>query len=79
MDTQIIHAAVSIVDPPTPNDQFTGTRAEALRAMVEWAAEIHAEHQGNAQVRVTEALRNSQPDRVAEVAAFALLELTNTL
>lgn len=68
----IVTAAIQIVDPNRArNEPFPGTFEEAIDAMVAFAGMRWD------QARLTEALRNSDPDRVAEVCAGALLRLAN--
>lgn len=67
-DADIVTAAAQIVDPRRGLKPFPGTFDEAIDAMVAYA---------NLRTRdnLTEALRNSDPDRVAEICAGALLRL----
>lgn len=65
----IVTAASQIVDPRPGLKPFPGTFDEAIDAMVAYAG-LRWD-----QARLTEALRHSDPDRVAEVCAGALLRL----
>ncbi len=65
----IVTAAAQIVDPRPGLKPFPGTFDEAVDAMVAYAA------QWPDRSRLTEALRHSDPDRVAEICAGALLRL----
>lgn len=70
-DADIVTAASQIVDPRTGMKPFPGTFDEAIDAMITYAGRWPDRS------RLTEALRNSDPDRVAEVCAGALLRLAN--
>lgn len=68
----IVTAAAQIVDPRPGLKPFPGTFDEALNAMVAYAG-LRSDR-----TRLTEALRNSDPGRVAEICAGALLRLSTT-
>jgi hypothetical protein len=69
--TETIRTAASVLDPQHDN-QFTGTPAEAVDAVVRYVAEMRRDHWPDWSTRVARRLVNAQADRVAEVATAAL-------
>ncbi len=67
----IVTAAAQIVDFHDGLKPFPGTFDEAIDAMVAYAAIRPGQH------RLAEALRYSDPDKVAEICAGALLRLAS--
>jgi hypothetical protein len=75
MNTDTIREAALILDPRLVGDDFDGSLDEGLDAIVTYAEEA-AQHYGkDAQITLRSILVNSQADRVAEIAAAALLRL----
>jgi hypothetical protein len=73
----LIRRAALVLDPAHPfNDgAFDGTFDDAVSAVVAFAYGLHVHDGADARHRLTEALRNSDPNRVAEICAGALLRL----
>jgi hypothetical protein len=69
--TETILTVASVIDPRGDN-QFTGTLAEAVDAIVRYVEEMRRDHWPDWSTRVTRHLVSSQADRVAEVATAAL-------
>jgi hypothetical protein len=73
------YAAATIAVAPVLDQrlggEFTGTKAEAVEAVLTWAAEARAHHgdDNTARTRLARMLVNSQHDRVAEMFAAVLL------
>ncbi len=75
MNPALIHRAAAILGEPI-SEPFTGTMSDALDVMTAVAYGTLQDHpNGHAQTRLTSMLRASDPDRVAEVCAAALLRL----
>jgi hypothetical protein len=68
--------ARAVVDP-THDLHFSGTLDEATTAMVAYAAEARAEYGGGATKMLARRLASAQHDRVADIAAVALLRLAD--
>lgn len=76
MKTETIETAAQIVDP-RDGEQYGGTLEEALIAMVAYAGELFDPDASYYEARhnLARALANSDQNRVAEIAAAALLRL----
>jgi hypothetical protein len=72
----LIWAAVQVV-APGDGDTFHGTLTDATDVMVQFARDVRLTDGGDAQHRLTRMLLASQPSRVAEIAAAALLRLAD--
>lgn len=69
--------AVRSILEPTEVDSFRGNWAEALDAMVGYAAIFRAEHGVKAWEIIADRLERGEQRRVAQVAATALLRLAD--
>lgn len=72
----LIRAAEQVV-APNDGDKFGGTLDDATDVMVQFARDVRRTDGGDAQHRLTRMLLASQPSRVAEIAAAALLRLAD--
>lgn len=81
MNEALIRRASPVLDPAHPfnRDAFDGTFTEAVDAVVAVAYGLRNERGDGTQHRLTEMLRNSDPDRVAEICAGALLRLAERI
>jgi hypothetical protein len=77
MNEALIRRAALVLDPAHPlnHGAFDGTFDEAVDAIVAYARAAEVDDGPHAQHRLTEVLRHSDPNRVAEVCAGALLRL----
>lgn len=73
----VVDAAALVVDP-RDGETFDGTLNEAADALVEFASYVRLGDGDRAASNLARMLRNAQPDRVAEIAAVALLRLATT-
>jgi hypothetical protein len=71
----LITAAVSIIDP-RDGATFPGTKAEAVAAVLAWAADVRADFGDDDKTRraLTGWIANAQADRVAEIMAAIMLD-----
>jgi hypothetical protein len=73
----IVYLAAGVVDyTPEP---FTGTLDDALTIMTAYAALVEGMNGDQAQTHLTRNLRASDPDKVAEICAAALLRLAKEI
>ena len=77
MNEALIRRMSQVIDPTHPFNEgtFDGTFDDAVDTAVAFAYGIQAHHGENARHQLTDMLRHSDPDRVAEVCAGALLRL----
>ena len=66
--------AAAIVNP-THEHHFRGTMREATDALIAYAADMRLRHDVRATGAMTQHFLNSQPERIAEMLAAALLRL----
>jgi hypothetical protein len=71
---EIFLTAASIVDP-TLEHHFRGTVREATDVLIAYAAGMRLRHDVRAMGAMTRQFVNSQPERIAEMLAAALLRL----
>jgi hypothetical protein len=73
----LIRRAALVLDPAHAFNRgtFDGTFNDAIDAVIAFAYGVQAADGPDAQHHLTEMLRHSDPDRVAEVCAGALLRL----
>jgi hypothetical protein len=71
---EIFLTAAAIVDP-TIEHQFRGTIREATDVLIAYAAGMRVRHDVRAMGAMTRHFLNSQPERIAEMLAAALLRL----
>lgn len=77
MNEALIRRAALVLDPHHPFNRgtFDGTFDEAIDAVVAFAYGVQVTDGADARHKLTDMLRHSDPDRVAEVCAGALLRL----